>query len=1387
MTQQPQLSAARRALLEKLREGRLTQHIQPSRALPPLPRRTEDQPVPLSAGQQQLWFLSRLFPEQPIYNTFMVIELRGDLNRNALEQSLNTFIRRHEIWRTCFPEQDGQPVQQILPFEPLPVPFTDLQTVPRAEREARAYQVIEEDARQVFDLTHGPLLRARLLCLDEQLHWLALVVHHIIVDGMTTYQIFLPELRRYYEMITSGEDPSSLPAPPHQYADYALWQRERLTPEVQDELFTYWEECLKGAATTLHLPTDRPRPPIQTSHGQSYFFPLPQDLVEEARRFVRQEGLSLFTLLVAAFEILLYRYSQQEDFLIGTFSIERNQRPEFQELPGYLLNTIALRARLSAELEGRELLQQTRKTIADALAHEALPFNYLVNRLQVKRTGGENPLVQVAITLVPPQTPLACGWRIKEMNLSSGTSTFDLLLGLEEQPDGSMRGCFEYRTDLFDKETIVRLSRHWLMLLRALLTDPACPISRLPLLSAEERQQLLVDWNPPRSAQERPAGCIQQLFEEQARRTPQARALVTESAYLSYDELNRRANRLAHFLRRQGIGADIPVPLCLPRSPELLIALLAVLKAGGAYVPLDPKAPTERLSQMLEELEAPVVLTAQALLNTVPYPADRMLALDTLLPTLADESSVDPDWEVRPEHLAYIIYTSGSTGRPKGVLVSHEHIFHSTRSRLEYYSEPVKVHLPLLSLTFDSAMAGVIWTLCQGGTLVLLSDETLQDLSTLPDLIARYQVTHLLSIASLHRFMLEQARPGQLDSLRCVLVGGEQCPAALVQRHYERLPMTPLFNEYGPTEASVWSSVHPCLPHEPHPLIPIGRPLPHSRLYVLDPSLQPVPIGVPGELFIGGPSVARGYLQRPTLTSERFLPDPFVPSPTARMYRTGDRVRWRPDGSLVFLGRLDQQVKLRGYRIELGEIEAILTQHPSVREAAVIVREETPGNPYLAAYLTTPPGQRPEASTLRQYLQQHLPSYMVPSAFVILDALPLTAVGKVDRQALALLERPEQSKEAPVAPQNLLQQQLVTIWEDLLQVRPIGIKDDFFAIGGHSLLAARMIKRVEQVCGKKIPLATLLAGATIEHLAAVIEGQSATAQRSRTPVIPIQASGSKRPFFFLHGDWTGGAFYCLELARLLGEEQPFYGVEPYHFEEGQRLPTFEEMAAAHIEAIRAIQPTGPYRLGGWCNGALTAYEMARQLEASGEQVERLLLIDPTGPMARGSRARQACNLLRVIGRLLGQSEEQQVRWYQKLRYTYSLWRYKRSGRASIDEVTMQAQPPDEEHQKWTSTCGWILSRYTPARYQGRITFLWVAEEPWRRKPWQRLPLFQEKESRGEVESIELPGTHITSRTEHLPVLAGILKQCLERADAESSRTEGPAERATAVTSRSRES
>ncbi|WP_445299506.1 amino acid adenylation domain-containing protein [Microcoleus sp. B3-A4] len=1041
--------------------------------------------LPLSFAQQRLWFLDQLMSGTPLYNLPNALRLKGSLNVTALEQSLSEIVRRHEALRTTFSAVNGQPIQVIHPAVTLLLPIVDLRKLPETEREAEAQRLAAEEAQRPFDLVNEQLFRVKLLHLGQEEYCLLLTMHHIVSDGWSL-GVFMRELTALYEAF-STEKSSSLPELPIQYADFGVWQNEWLVGEVLEVQLNYWKRHLGGQLPVLELPTDRPRPPVQTYRGARQSLELPKKSSDALKALSQQEGVTLFMTLLAVFQILLYRYTGQEDVIVGSPIANRN-RVEIEGLIGFFVNTLVLPTELSGEPSFRELLGRVREVALGAYAHQDLPFEKLVEELQLERDLSRNPLFQVMFVL--QNAPISAlefrGLSLTPLEVHNGTAKFDLTLELEESAEG-IRGWFEYNTDLFDTLTITRMANHFQTLVEGIVANPEQRLWGLPLLSAAQQHQLLVEWNNTQTDYPNQT-CIHQLFEAQVERTPNAVAVVFENEQLTYQQLNYRANQLAHHLQKLGVEPEMLVGICVERSLEMIVGLLGILKAGGAYLPLDPSYPQDRLAFMLEDAQVSVLLTQQKLIaGFSEYKAQRF-CLDTDWEVIAQESEEKPVIRVTADNLAYTIYTSGSTGKPKGVLVTHQNLVHSTSARISYYSEPVTSFLLLSSFGFDSSIAGIFWTLCQGGILVLPPDKFQQELLQLTKFIAQHQISHLLSLPSLYSLILEQAEPQQLTCLRSVIVAGEPCSRELVERHTKLLAHTSLFNEYGPTEGTVWSSVYHCQPSGLTTQVPIGRPIANMQIYLLDKYLSPVPIGVPGEIYIGGAGIARGYLNRPELTNQKFIPNPFSAEPGQRLYKTGDLARYLSDGNIEFLGRLDHQVKIRGFRIEQGEVESTLLQHPTVRETTVIAREDIPGDKRLVAYVVPNPEQTPTIDELRRFLKQKLPDYMVPSAFVLLDALPLTPNGKVDRRALPAPDqsRPDQSVTF-VAPRSPIEQQLVDIWAEVLRLEQVGIHDNFFELGGHSLLATQVISRLRQAFGVELPVRTLFEAPTVADLGTRLE------------------------------------------------------------------------------------------------------------------------------------------------------------------------------------------------------------------------------------------------------------------------------------------------------------
>ena len=1366
MSNTTELSEAKRALLEKYLQGNRQQKKTGSGTIP---QRTKGSVVPLSFGQQQMWLLSQLITA-PVYNETITVHLPGPLAVAPLEQSFNEIIRRHEAWRTNFPVIDGQPVQMVQPTRTFTLPVVDLRHLPEAERETEAIRIVTEKALLPFDLAHDPLLRPTLIRLADADHRLYLTMHHIIFDGISHYQIFLPELRTLYEAYSTGH-PSPLPELPLQYGDFAVWQREWLQGNVLSEQLNYWKQQLLDAPTILELPSDRPRPAHQSYQGNRSPFTIPRPLTDKLKALGHHEGVTLYMTLVAAFQTLFYRYTNQEDILISTATGDRKPA-ETQQLLGYFLNTVVLRTRISGNLIFRELLKHIREVILDAHAHQDLPFEYLVRELQPERHLGYNPIVQVMMSLEPPFPVLPCGWTITLTDIQTKTARFDVCMELDERPEGLV-GWFEYSTDLFDESTIIRMIGHWQTLLASIVQNPAQPIAELPLLTEGEQRQLLIEWN--NSATDYPKDqCLHQLFEAQVKSTPDAVAVVFDDTTITYRALNSKANQLAHYLQRLGVKPEVLVGICVERSLDMLVALLGILKSGGAYVPLDPSYPQERLAFMLQDAQVHVLVTQGHLRPQLPQSQVRTVLLDYDWSEIALCAEENPSSQIIPDNLAYVLYTSGSTGTPKGTMIHHRGLVnYLTWATKKYEVEQSKGSLVYSSLSFDLTVTGLFAPLLSGRSVTLANE----DKDALIKALSKGGFS-FVKLTPAHLELLAQWLPPEVAAKATarLIVGGEALYGESLNYWRQHAPNTRIINEYGPTETVVGCSIFELAARDAAPgAIPIGRPIANVNLYVLDTHRQPVAVGVSGELYIGGDGLARGYLNRPELTSERFIPHPFSTIPGERLYRTGDLVRYRPDGIIEFLGRIDHQVKLRGFRIELGEIEETLRQSPEVQETVVVVREDTHDDKRLVAYVVPTPGQTPTTESLRNVSKKRLPEYMVPSSFIFLDVLPLTPNGKVDRNALPV---PETTREATedtyVAPSSLVQQQLIEIWEELLNIRPIGIRDNFFSLGGHSLLAARMVNKIEQICGKKLPLSALFADATIEHLVHVLlEGTDKT---SHTPFLAIQTQGTKRPFFYFHGDWTGAAFYCLQVARSLGMDQPFYALEPYKFDALAIPPTFEDVAKAHIQSIRAIQPEGPYLLGGWCTGGLTIYEMARQLRAQGQEVDLLVMLDPTPPAHLKSIRRTISQL----GTLLRQDENIQLNWFLHLRHIYRYLRYSHY-RKTAHEASTKTLIPSKVQQKqnrkslikskfaelvsnaktlrkdWTGIFEWVASAYDPDLYPDKLTFLWDSEDPKRRAGWEKVL------ATANAISYDMPGTHITCRTEHLPELIEHLRLCLNQA------------------------
>jgi len=1191
------LSAAKQALLAKRLRGKSVTSTESEQGA--IAKRSTTDPVPLSFAQQRLWFLDQLEGGQTAtYNMPFVWSLQGALNQEALQSSIQEIIRRHESLRTTFALALGQPRQVIAPQLDSEMSVLDLSDEETVERQERTERLIREEINRPFDLQQGPLLRTLLIRTGAQEHVFVLTMHHIVSDGWSM-GVLIKELIELYNAYSSGK-PSPLPELPVQYPDFALWQRQSLQGDVLEKQVNYWKQHLGGPLPILELPTDRTPSGLRSAHGAQQVFKLSPALTAGLKELSQREGATLFMTLLAVFKTLLHRYSGQDDLLIGTPIAGRTRR-EIEGIIGFFVNTLVLRTDVSGQPTFRELLSRVRQVSLDAYANQDVPFEKLVEELQPERDQSQSPLFRAMFALMnAPMGDLElAGVRVQTLEAESDTAKFDLSMLVIEEADGLACG-IEYRTDLFEAATIERMAGHFEQLLRSVVEDADRPINDLELLSEAERHLLLREWN--QTDLDYPHDLVaHQLFEHWAEIDPSRTALIDAGCTLTYGELNARANQVAHHLQKKGVGPDSLVGLCMRRSADLLIGMLGILKAGGAYVPLDPNFPAERIGFTMEDAQIIVLLTQADLNLEIPPHDAQVVYIDADWEEIAQEPTVNPACTAEANHLAYVTYTSGSTGRPKGVAVEHRNaVALAYWARQVYQPEEWACALFASSICFDASVYDLFLTWDRGGTLIMV-----ENVLYLPELPEREQVTMISSVPSA---LAELVRMNAIPpSVHTVNLGGEPLPNALAQKLYE-IGVNKVFNVYGPSETTCISTFHLVEKGTDQPMT-IGRPLSNEQLYVLDPSMHPVPIGVPGELYIAGDGVARGYLNRPELTAERFLPDPFTAKQGARMYKTGDLVRYLPDGRIEFLTRIDTQVKIRGQRVELGEIEARLAVHSEVREVVVDARPDQTGVKQLVAYLVVEPERTVTAESLRQWVRDQLPEYMVPAVFMILEELPKTATGKVERKALPTPEGHHVLESTYAPPRNQLTLRMVRTWEEVLNKRPIGVTDHFFAVGGDSLKAVSLMSAIENQFGVRLPLETIFKAATVSDMCQHVLDVEAGVVRNEGPILLQQGKGDQPPFFLIHP--SGGGVLCYAtLASSLGAEQTVYGLQAVGYESDEEaLTDIHEMADRYLLDIKRVASAGPYRVGGWSFGGVVAYEIARRLEQQGEQVDVVALID----------------------------------------------------------------------------------------------------------------------------------------------------------------------------------
>ena len=1062
--------------------------------------------LPLSFAQQRLWFLAQLEPSS-VYNEPAAFSLSGSLDIAALEQSLNEIVRRHEVLRTSFKVSEGQPIQVINPARSFKLPVVDLQELPKTERETEALRLAAQEAGLLFDLAKDRLLRVKLLQLGQAKYAVFLTTHHIVHD-LWSRGILFRELVMLYKAFSQGKL-SPLSELPLQYADFAVWQRQWLEGEVLESQLAYWKQQMQGAPALLELPTDRPRPAVQTNQGASQVLVFSELLTGALKALCRQENVTLFMLLLAAFNTLLYRYTGQDDIVVGTTISGRN-RAEIEELVGFFVNTLVMRTDVSGNPVFREVLGRVREVALGAYANQDLPFDQLVEELQPERNLSHTPLFQVMFQLQNTPVPSLESPELtfSPLKFNIETTKFDLTLAMMDGEDG-LRANLTYNVALFDESTIARMLRHFQTLLEGIVAEPDQRLSDLPLLTEAEQHQLLVGWNATRTDYPK-EHCIHQLFEAQVERSPNAIAVVFEEQQLSYQELNIRANQLAHYLQRLGVKPEVLVGVCLERSLEMIVGLLAILKAGGAYVPIDPTYPQERIALIVQDAQLKVLLTQQHLIEHLPKHLTTPILLDTDWEAIARESSRNPISNSKANNLAYIIYTSGSTGQPKGVLVEHANVVRLLAATQFWYNfSQQDVWTLFHSIAFDFSVWEIWGALLHGGRLVVVSYSLSRSPQDFHQLLLTQQITILNQTPSAFRQLIqveESSIKNHALNLRLVIFGGEALQLESLRPWFERHgDMSPqLVNMYGITETTVHVTYRPLTVADLETASGsvIGRPISDLQIYLLDQHLKPVPIGIPGELYVGGAGVARGYLNRPELTAQRFLLNPFESESNLRLYKSGDLARYLPNGDIEYLGRVDYQVKVRGFRIELGEIEAVLGKHPAVEECVVLLRGDEPEDQHLVAYVVTKQERTLAIAELRHFAKERLPGYMAPTTFVMLEALPLTFSGKIDRRSLPTPEVLRPDLEVPyVMPRTEAEQTIATVWQQALKVEDIGIHDNFFDLGGHSLLVVRIHAQLCELFKTNLSMLDMFRYPTISSLAEYVSRvQNQTSSDSETDI-----------------------------------------------------------------------------------------------------------------------------------------------------------------------------------------------------------------------------------------------------------------------------------------------
>lgn len=1183
---------------------------------------------PLSLDQERLWFIDRIAPGNAAYNVNTGSWLRGSLDVDALQKSINAVVKRHESLRTTFVEQNGRPYQRVAETLELTLEKIDLLHLPESEREAEAERQAALFAAQSFDLTRGPLLRYLLMRLDPARHILVSVMHHIITDWWSS-QIVFDEITLFYNAFSAGRAPA-LPDVPFQFTDFVLWERDYIRSPALEKSRAYWREHLSGGTFTLDLPFAGPRPEAPRYIGKRQWLAFSPGLIRGLRQLSSRENTTLFTVLTAAYKTLLFRYTHQTDITMGGPLADRT-RKEWENIVGFMITMLVYHTPLDGEMPFTALLQRVRQVILDAYAHKDVPFGDLMQLAGVERNWNRNALFQHSFIFLNVDQ-----WRngksiafenleVEHIDYDPHISRFDTTLTIWDMGE-TFRAYIEYDSDLYSEADMARFGAHYLALLQAIVEQPETPIGRLPMLTKAEYAEIVVARNRTETAYPRSESIIR-LFEEQARCTPEAIAIsdfdrtAGTQEQTTYRALNVEANQLAHYvIQTRGYAPGAPVAVCIHQSAETVVAILAILKTGGAYVPINPDDPPERIAFILDDVRARTLLTTSDLSHKFPVFEGRVICLDTESAAIRRAPAENPNFPGSAEDAAYVLYTSGSSGRPKGVAVPNRAVIRLVRDTHYIHLTPSDKVGQVSRFSFDASTFEIWGALLNGGTLAPIAPEILLSPQALADCIRAQGITVLLQTTALLN-QVARVNPGAFAPLRVLLFGGEAVHPEWVREILKHGPPGRLLHVYGPTESTTFATCREVREVPPDAAtVPIGSAISNTTLYVLNDQGQPVPDGVAGELHIGGDGLALGYLNRPELTAEKFIPNPFSDDPKARLYRSGDWVRSRADGSIEFIGRKDNQVKIRGFRIEPDEINLAVGRYPAVADSIVDVREDHALGRYLAAYIVGREGQAPDIEGLKSFLEERLPDYMIPAFFILLESFPLNRNGKVDRNKLPVPTAPlgEEIDADCVAPATPAEKALAGIWSEVLGRDSVGIHDDFFALGGHSLLAIRLVAEIEDRFKHRLPLTTLFRHSTIARLAPILEQVADSPDGTRgepacPALVPIHSDGDAPPFVCVPGA-GGNPYYLWELARALGSCQPFYGLQPPGAEGD--APPLSDMDAL-VDFFRAgLESSGlaaPYFLGGHSSGAHIAFALALALEQGNKSVPFVVLMDADAP------------------------------------------------------------------------------------------------------------------------------------------------------------------------------